>query len=48
MSGFFGLGQGGTCICLICGYEKPHTRAKPCIFEICPNCKLPMTRKIEF
>ena len=41
-----GLGPNGTCICIWCGYTKPHKRDNPCIFEICPNCNVPMTRKL--
>ena len=38
---------GGTdiCICPECSMELPHERGIPCIEQLCPNCKIPMTGK---
>ncbi|HUI30321.1 MAG TPA: hypothetical protein VLX91_08890 [Candidatus Acidoferrales bacterium] len=32
------MGAGGYCVCLKCGYRKPHERGGPCMEEKCPNC----------
>ncbi|MDD2278075.1 MAG: DUF134 domain-containing protein [Bacteroidales bacterium] len=33
------------CICIDCGYEKPHKFRVPCSQEICPKCNAQMKRK---
>lgn len=33
------------CVCLICGFEKPHQFGHPCKDEICPECGFNMSRK---
>ncbi|MBL5982153.1 ferredoxin [Petrotoga sp. HWH.PT.55.6.1] len=33
-----GMGGGGFCVCVKCGYKKPHTPGVPCQDERCPNC----------
>lgn len=36
------------CVCLYCGYEKPHIDGVPCRTELCPECKKPLIRKGRF
>lgn len=33
------------CVCLVCGYEKPHQFGYSCKDEICPECGFNMVRK---
>ena len=32
------MGAGGYCVCVSCGYRKPHEAGVPCMEEKCPNC----------
>ena len=34
-----------TCVCLYCGFEKPHLDGIPCRTEKCPDCGKPLVRK---
>jgi len=36
------------CVCLWCGYEKPHIDGVPCRTELCPDCRKPLIRKGRF
>lgn len=36
------------CVCLYCGFEKPHVNGVPCRTELCPDCKKPLIRKGRF
>lgn len=40
-----GMGAGGYCVCLKCGYRKPHQPGVPCIEEKCPNCGKALMRE---
>lgn len=40
-----GLGPGGRCTCIKCGYSVPHKRGVPCYSLKCPKCGSPMGRK---
>lgn len=42
--GSLGAGPGGSCKCLICGYETDHVAGQPCNQQVCPNCKTTLTR----
>jgi len=33
------------CVCLKCGYTKKHHYGVPCRNEVCPTCKIPLSRK---
>ncbi len=44
MSGGFGLGPGGECVCPSCGHKVAHTRGVPCYQQTCPKCGAKMTR----
>ncbi|NTU93450.1 MAG: DUF134 domain-containing protein [Chlorobiaceae bacterium] len=33
------------CVCLYCGFEKPHVDGIPCRTELCPDCQKPLIRK---
>ncbi len=35
----------GTCVCLQCGYSKPHEIAMPCNKIQCPKCGTYMLRQ---
>lgn len=37
--------SGGNCICVRCGYNKPHERSIPCQEEKCPKCGARMLRE---
>jgi uncharacterized protein len=34
-----------TCVCLYCGFEKPHIEGIPCRMDLCPDCGKPLIRK---
>lgn len=34
------------CICVSCGYKKPHQPGKPCSNEVCPKCNAPLRRNV--
>lgn len=34
------------CICPNCSFEQKHQKGIPCKNQICPNCNIPMTRKV--
>ncbi|MBN1279508.1 MAG: DUF134 domain-containing protein [Chlorobium sp.] len=34
-----------SCVCLHCGFEKPHLDGLPCRMEQCPDCGKPLIRK---
>ena len=36
------------CVCLWCGFEKPHIDGVPCRTELCPECHKPLIRKGRF
>jgi uncharacterized protein len=36
------------CVCLYCGFEKPHIDGVPCRTELCPDCRKPLIRKGRF
>ncbi len=36
--GHGGMGSGGYCVCLKCGYRKRHEVGVPCMEEKCPHC----------
>ncbi len=36
------------CVCLYCGFEKPHIDGVPCRTELCPTCNKPLIRKGRF
>lgn len=36
------------CVCLWCGFEKPHVDGVPCRTETCPACHKPLIRKGRF
>ena len=40
-----GMGGSGNCICLGCGFKKPHQPGKPCKDERCPECGKAMVRE---
>jgi len=40
-----GMGPVGNCICIRCGYSKPHTPGVPCMEEKCPKCGARMFRE---
>ena len=44
--GGLGLGLGGTCDCIKCGYSEPHEIGSPCMLKKCPKCGGVMRRKI--
>jgi len=44
--GGFGAGAGGECVCPQCGKILPHERGVPCMQVNCPDCGVPMTRKM--
>ena len=33
-----GLGAGGYCVCVSCGYRKTHEAGVPCMEKKCPKC----------
>ena len=41
----YGLGPGGVCVCLKCGYSEPHQLAQPCTLKKCPRCGSNLIRK---
>ncbi len=36
------------CVCLWCGFEKPHVDGVPCRTQTCPDCHKPLIRKGRF
>ncbi len=40
-----GMGPGGYCICLKCGYRMPKERGVRCMDMHCPNCGSVMVRE---
>ncbi len=36
------------CVCLWCGFEKPHVDGVPCRTELCHDCRKPLIRKGRF
>jgi len=42
--GGFGLGSGGECVCLSCGFRLSHQTGVPCYAMKCPKCNSLMTR----
>jgi hypothetical protein len=40
-----GMGPVGNCICIKCGFKKPHTSGIPCMEEKCPKCGTKMFRE---
>jgi predicted DNA-binding protein (UPF0251 family) len=36
------------CVCLWCGFEKPHVDGVPCRTQTCPDCRKPLIRKGRF
>lgn len=44
--GGFAGGPGGECVCLQCGKTMPHERGVPCVQQTCPQCGVPLTRKM--
>lgn len=32
------MGAGGFCVCVSCGYRRPHEAGVPCMEENCPHC----------
>ena len=43
--GMGGMGAGGHCICLKCGYRVPKERGVPCQELKCPNCGVRLVRE---
>lgn len=43
--GGLGMGPGGFCVCLSCGFRKPHEAGVPCAQEQCPHCGTPLVRE---
>ena len=41
-----GAGPGGFCVCLKCKREVKHVTGIPCTELKCPNCGIPMARKL--
>ena len=41
-----GAGPGGLCICLRCKKEVKHITGTPCTKMKCPDCGIPMARKL--
>ena len=41
-----GAGPGGFCVCLKCKREVKHVTGIPCTEIKCPNCGIPMARKL--
>jgi len=39
------MGAGGYCICVKCGYKKPHKSGVPCRDEKCPECGVRLLRE---
>lgn len=39
------MGAGGFCVCISCGFRKPHERGVPCMKEKCPNCGKALMRE---
>jgi hypothetical protein len=44
MGGPLAGGQGGNCVCAICGATVPHVAGQPCNTMNCPKCGAKMTR----
>jgi len=40
-----GMGSEGFCVCIKCGYRKPHIPGVPCKDERCPNCGAVLLRE---
>lgn len=40
-----GLGSGGTCVCIKCGFEMLHRRGMQCMKQKCPKCGSVLLRK---
>jgi len=40
-----GMGPAGYCICIKCGYKKPHQAGIPCQEEKCPKCGIKLFRE---
>jgi hypothetical protein len=40
-----GMGHGGVCKCLECGYSQPHRTGEPCEKLECPKCGSKMVRE---
>lgn len=43
-----GLGSGGNCICVKCGYRAQHRAGIPCRNEKCPKCGTPLLRENSY
>jgi predicted nucleic acid-binding Zn-ribbon protein len=39
------MGPGGKCVCIRCGFEKPHQKGSPCREEKCPECGIRLFRE---
>jgi NAD-dependent SIR2 family protein deacetylase len=40
-----GMGPVGLCICVKCGFKKPHQPGIPCQEEKCPKCGAKLIRE---
>lgn len=43
--GHGGMGSGGFCLCLKCGYRTPHKAGVPCMELKCPQCGKALMRE---